>query len=50
MVSMGRKAQVLARRGMDIQAGNHHSKRRAFSSALTKLNPNPPMDGLWDSP
>ena len=30
MVCVGRKAQVLARRGMDIRAGNHPSRRRAF--------------------
>ena len=31
MVWMGRKAQLLARRGMDIPDGNPPSKRRAFS-------------------
>ena len=36
MVCVGRKAQVLARRGMDIWRGNHPSRRRAFSAVLTR--------------
>ena len=36
MVCVGRKAQVLARKGMDIGAGNHPSRRRAFSPVLTR--------------
>ena len=36
MVCVGRKAQVLARRGMDIRGGNHPSRRSAFSPVLTK--------------
>ncbi len=36
MVCVGRKAQLLARRGMDIRGGNHPSRRRAFSPVLTK--------------
>ena len=37
MVCIGRKAQVLARRGMDIRRGNHPSRRRAFSAVLTRV-------------
>ena len=36
MVCVGRKAQVFARRGMDIRGGNHPSRRSAFSPVLTK--------------
>ena len=44
MVCVGRKAQVLALRGMDIRRGNHPSNRRAFSAMLTSVaytSPNP---------
>ena len=34
MVCVGRKAQVLARRGMDIRAGNHPSRRRAQAQGV----------------
>ncbi len=37
MVWVGRKAQVLARRGMDIRRGNHPAERRALSAVLTRL-------------
>ena len=37
MVWVGRKAQVLAHRGMDIWMGNHPSRRRAFSAVLTRV-------------
>ena len=37
MVWVGRKAQVLARRGMDIRRGNHPSRRSAFSAVLTRV-------------
>ena len=49
MVCVGRKAQVLARKGIDIRGGNHRggnhpSRRRAFSPVLTRVantSPNP---------
>ena len=53
MVCIGRKAQVLARRGMDIWRGNHPSGRRAFSAVLTRLayaSPGPGRRSVWTSP
>ena len=52
MVCAGRKAQVLARRGMDICRGNHPSRRRAFSALLTRVaytSPNPGRRSVWTS-
>ena len=52
MVCVGRKAQLLARRGMDIRDGNHPSRRRAFSPVLTKAaktSPNPGRRSVWTS-
>ena len=52
MVCFGRKAQLLARRGMDSLKGNHPSRRRAFSPALTKVantSPNPGRRSVWTS-
>ena len=37
MVCIGRKAQVLARRGIDIRRGTHPSRRGAFSAVLTRV-------------
>ena len=37
MVWIGGKAQVLARRGMDMPRGNQPSKRRALRAVLTRL-------------
>ena len=45
MVWVGRKAQVLARRGMDIWRGNHPSRRRALSAVLTRLAYTSPRPG-----
>ena len=45
MVWFGRKAQVLAFRGMDIALGNHPSKRRALSAVLTRLAYTSPSPG-----
>ena len=50
MVCIGRKAQVLARRGMDILEGNHPSRRRAFSAVLTRVaytSPSPGRRRVW---
>ena len=52
MVCVGRKAQVLALRGMDIRRGNHPSNRRAFSAMLTSVaytSPNPGRRSVWTS-
>ena len=52
MVCIGRKAQVLARRGMDIRRGNHPSRRRAFSAVLTRVaytSPSPGRRRVWTS-
>ena len=52
MVCVGRKAQLLARRGMDIWDGNHPSSRRAFSAVLTKVantSPSPGRRSVWTS-
>ena len=52
MVWVGRKAQVLARRGMDIWRGNHPSRRRALSAVLTRLayiSPRPGRRSVWTS-
>ena len=52
MVCVGRKAQVLARRGMDIRRGNHPSRRRAFSAVLTRVaytSPSPGRRRVWTS-
>ena len=49
---VGRKAQVLARRGMDIRAGNHPSRRRAFRPVLTRvanISPSPGRRSVWTS-
>ena len=51
MVCVGRKAQVLARRGMDIWGENHPSRRRAFSPVLTRVaytSPSPGRRSVWD--
>ena len=45
MIWVGRKAQVLARRGMDIRRGNHPSRRRALSAVLTRLAYTSPRPG-----
>ena len=37
MVCIGRKAQVLARSGMDILEGNHPSRRRTFNPTFTSV-------------
>ena len=37
MAPIGREAQVLARRDMDVRAGNHSSKRRTFNPVLTRV-------------
>ena len=52
MVCVGRKAQVLARRGMDIRRGNHPWRRRAFSAVLTRVaytSPSPGRRSVWTS-
>ena len=52
MVCIGRKAQVLARRGMDIRRGNHPSRCRAFSAVLTRVaytSPSPGRRRVWTS-
>ena len=52
MVWVGRKAQVLARRGMDIRRGNHPAERRALSAVLTRVANIPPSPGrrsVWRS-
>ena len=52
MVSVGRKAQALARRGMDICRGNHPSRRRALSAVLTRvayISPSPGRRKVWTS-
>ena len=52
MVCVGRKAQVLARRGMDIRAGNHPSRRRTFRPVLTRvanISPSPGRRSVWTS-
>ena len=52
MVWVGRKAQVLARRGLDIRMGNHPAERRAFSAVLTRLaytSPRPGRRSVWTS-
>lgn len=42
MVCVGRKAQVLARNGMDIWGGKPSFQARAFNLVLTKVpNPSP---------
>ena len=44
MVCVGRKAQVLARKGTDIRKGNHPYWRRAFSPVSTRVaNTSPRM-------
>ena len=45
MVCVGRKTQLLARRGMDIEGGNHPSRRRAFSPVLSKVAYTSPSPG-----
>ena len=45
MVCVGRKAQVLARKGMDILGGNHPSRRRALSPVLTRVANASPRPG-----
>ena len=45
MVCVERKAQLLARRGIDIRGGNHPSRRRAFSPVLTKAAKTSPQPG-----
>ena len=50
MVCIGWKAQLLARRGMDIRGGNHPSRRRALSAVLTRVAytlPNPGRRSVW---
>ena len=52
MVCVGRKAQALARRGMDIRRGNHPSRRRALSAVLTRVaytSPSPGRRKVWTS-
>ena len=52
MVCIGRKAQVLVRRGMDIRRGNHPSSRGAFSAVLTRVantSPSPGRRRVWTS-
>ena len=52
MVWVGRKAQVLARGGMDIWRGNHPFSRRAFSAVLTKVayaSTRPGRRSVWTS-
>ena len=45
MVSWGRKAQVLARKGIDIFSGNHPSRRRKLRLALTRVAKTSPSPG-----
>ena len=52
MVCLGRKAQVLALRGMDIRRGNHPSGPREFNAVLTRMaytSPGPGRCSVWTS-
>ena len=52
MVCIGRKAQLLARKGMDIRGGSHSSKRKALNAVLTRVantSPSPGRRRVWKS-